>query len=424
MTSLCVFLLKYLTSTNRCYNKRLQVNKQFQYLFLTIVFCTIAAFSFAQESTKELEEKRKQLEQEIEYTNQLIKQTQKNKQVTLNELRLIANRITKRNELIALLKKEIEALNIKIESTESSIKRLNRELDNLKQEYAKVILFAYKHKTDYNKLIYLFSADDINQAYQRLRYLEQIGEYIKNEADTIRQMEKTREAELINLNRQSVEKKKLLDDQNNQLSQLEREQVEKDNVKKRLSGKERQLKAELRAKEKESKQLAKKIEEIIARETKLKETKTGSEYALSPEEKALSASFAGNKGKLPWPLDRGVISETFGVHQHPVLKNVKTKNNGLNMSTSENENARAIFKGKVVSVAVISSSNIAVIVKHGEYFTVYSNLDKVFVSQGEDVETMQKIGRIHTNLKGKTELNFQVWKGKDIQDPTTWILKR
>jgi len=382
------------------------VNKQFQYLFLTIVFCTIAVITIAQESSKELEAKRKQLEQEIEYTNQLINQTQKSKQVTLNELKLIANRISKRNELIAVLKEEIEALDIKIEVTESSIKRLNNELDNLKKEYAEVILFAYKHQTDYNKLIYLFSAEDLNQAYQRLRYLEQIGEYIRTEADTIRLKEKTRASELFRLRQQSDEKKKLLDDQNKQLSQLEREKIEKDNVKK------------------ESKQLAKKIEEIIARETKLKEAATGKEYVLSPEEKELSVSFAENRGKLPWPLERGVISETFGVHQHPVLKNVKTKNNGLNISTAENEDARAVFKGKVVSVAVISNSNIAVIIKHGEYFTVYSNLDKVFVKQGDEVNTQQLIGRVHTNLKGKTELNFQVWKGKDIQDPANWIIKR
>jgi len=384
----------------------------------------ITVISFAQENSKELEEKRKQLEEEIDYTNQLIKQTQKSKQVTLTELRLIASRISKRNELIAILKKEIDALVIKIESTESGIKRLNNELEDMKNEYAKIILFAYKHQTDYNKMIYLFSAEDLNQAYQRARYLEQISEYIRTEADTIKQKEKNRQSELIRLNEQSNEKKKLLDDQNTQLSELEREQIEKDNVKRKLAGKERQLKAELREKEKESKQLAKKIEEIIARETRIKNAGTGSEYALSPEEKELSLSFAGNKGKLPWPLERGVISETFGVHQHPVLKNVKTKNNGLNISTAENEDARAIFKGKVVSVAVISNSNIAVIIKHGEYFTVYSNLDKVFVSQGEDVDTKQLIGRVHTNLKGRTELNFQVWKGKDIQNPAEWILKR
>lgn len=399
------------------------MNRQFQYFLLTVFYCTLSVSLFAQQSSAELEAKRKKLEQEIEYTNKLIEQTQKSKQVTLNELKLIASRISKRNELIAVLKKEIDDLNTRITGTESNIKRLNHELDQLKEEYARVIMFAYKHQTDYNKLIYLFSAEDLNQAYQRLRYLEQIGEYIRNEADTIRHKEKTRESELAALNQQMNEKKKLLDDQNTQLSELEREQIQKDNVKKKLTGKERQLEAELREKEKESKQLAKKIEEIIARETRLKK-EGSSEYAMTPEEKQLSASFASNIGKLPWPLEKGVISETFGVHQHPVLKNVKTKNNGLSISTSENEDARAVFKGKVVSIAPISSSNIAVIIRHGEYFTVYSNLDKVFVKQGEEVETKQLIGRIHTNLKGKTELQFQVWKGKDIQDPSKWILRR
>jgi murein hydrolase activator len=399
------------------------VKRQIQLLFFAFIFC-VPFHSYAQQSSEELESKRKKLEQEIAYTNQLIEQTRKSKQVTLNELKLIAQRISKRNDLIAVLKKEIDALDTKIEFTEIGINRLSNELEDLKKEYAKVILFAYKHQTPYNKLIYLFSADDLNQAYQRLRYLEQIGEYIRHEADTIRQKEKHKESELIKLNEQVSDKKKLLDNQNTQVSKLEREQILKADVKKKLTGKERQLKAELRDKEKEAKRLAKKIEEIIARETKSTKSGTGSDYALSPEEKQLSASFASNLGKLPWPLERGVISETFGVHQHPVLKNVKTKNNGLNINTSENEDVRAVFKGKVVSVAMISSSNIAVIIKHGEYFTVYSNLDKVYVKQGDDVDTKQLIGKVHTSLKGKTELNFQVWKGKEIQDPSKWILKR
>jgi murein DD-endopeptidase MepM/ murein hydrolase activator NlpD len=174
-----------------------------------------------------------------------------------------------------------------------------------------------------------------------------------------------------------------------------------------------------------TKKLRKKIEDIIARELELKKTKTkGSSYALTPEEKLLSKSFAANKGKLPWPTERGLISETFGVHQHPVLKNVKTKNNGLNIVSSKGSEARVVFSGEVVSVVTITTTNKAIIVKHGDYFSVYSNLDEVFVKKGDHLETKEILGRVHTTLKGKTELHFEIWQGKVLLNPSLWILKR
>jgi septal ring factor EnvC (AmiA/AmiB activator) len=399
------------------------VNIHLRYLIVAISILIFSSALIAQESAKELEKKRKKLETEIEYTNQLIKQTQKSKQSTINELKLLNSQISKRNELIATLKKELYVLNTKIENTEISLKRLNDELDKLKKEYARIISFAYKHQKAHNKLIYLFSAEDLNQAYQRLRYLDQISEYIRNEAETIRIKEKNKEAELAMYYDQVAEKKNLLNTQNTQVSALEREQVLKDDITRKLTGKEKQLRADLRAKENETKKLDKKIAEIIAKEIAAKQPKKDKEYTLSPEELELSSSFISNKSKLPWPVERGIISEDYGVHQHPALKNVKVKNNGINISTSEKSDARSVFKGKVVSIAKISASNIAVIINHGEYFTVYSNLDMVYVKMGDEVETMQAIGKIHTSLKGNTELHFQVWKGKEIQNPSSWISK-
>lgn len=378
-----------------------------------------------QETASQLEAKRKQLEAEIEYTNKLIAETRKNKQSALNELKLVNNRINQRNELIATLKKEIDYLNTQIDVNNLTVRKLNKELEKLKQDYAKVVYFAYKHQAPYNKLIYLFSAEDLNQAYQRFRYIDQVSAYIRNEAVIIKERESDKVAELENLNRQMVEKNQLLDKENVQILKLEQEKIQKDQVKLKLQGKEKQLKSELRKKEKEAAKLKKEIENIIARETKPKVTKAGTtEYAMSPEEKLLSDSFSSNKGKLPWPLLRGMISETFGVHQHPVLKNVKTKNNGVDIATSKGEKARSVFDGKIVSVTKITTTNIAVIIKHGDYFTVYSNLDEVFVEQGDMVLVKDELGKIHTSLKGITELHFEVWKGKTLQNPAYWILPR
>jgi len=386
-------------------------------------FCIGLSSAFGQETAAQLESKRKQLEAEIAYTNTLIKETRKNKKATLNELKLINNRVNQRNELIATLKKEINYLNTQIDVNNLTVRKLNKELETLKQEYARIVYFAYKHQTAYNKLIYLFSAEDLNQAYQRLRYIDQVSAFIRTESAHIKERESDKVAELNKLNDQMAEKSRLLDKENVQILKLEQEKIQKNQLKQQLQGKEKQLTAELRKKEKESNKLKKKIEDIIARETKPKVTKSGkTEYALSPEEKLLSASFSSNKGSLPWPILKGMISETFGVHQHPVLKNVKTKNNGIDIATSKGEKARAIFDGEIVSVTKITTTNIAVIIKHGDYFTVYSNLDEVFVRQGDMVSTKEDLGNVHTSLKGITELHFEVWKGKTIQNPAYWIL--
>ena len=400
----------------------------FQYrssaLALLLFFCLASIPLLAQEQQK-LENERKKIQAEIKYTNRLLEETRKSKNTTVYELQLIGKRIDQRNNLIATLQKEIAVLKRKIRNTEDGIDDLNEELAGLKSEYAKVAYFAYKHKTSYNKLIFLFSAEDLNQAYQRLRYLDQISAFIRNEAKLIREKETAKEGELQTLKQQKSEKNNLLEAQNVQLLKLEQEESEKKKVKANLSGKEKQLRSSIRAKEKEAKKLKKKIGDIISRElAKAKPKSKGGTYALTPEEKLLSDSFAANKGKLPWPVNSGLISETFGVHHHPVLKNVKTKNNGLNIVTSKGTDARTVFSGEVVSVVTITTSNKAVIIKHGDYFSVYSNLDAIFVKEGDRPETKEILGRVHTNSKGKTELHFEIWLGKVLLNPSLWILKR
>ncbi len=395
------------------------------YIILIVMAFMAAASAFAQESQAGLESKRKKLEDEIAYTNKLLQETKNSKQITMNELRLIDNKISNRNELVATLKKEIYYLNTKINHTQSTVNNLNDELTSLKEQYVEVAYTAYKYTSAYNRLIFLFSADDINQAYQRIRYLDQISAFIRSEAETIKRKESVKEKELLALQQQKAEKKKLLDKENDQVFQLEREKIRKNNLKADLSGKEQQLRKSLRKKEDEARKLKRQIERIIANETKPKtSTTTGKAYALTPAEKKLSESFSFNKGKLPWPTERGVVSGTFGVHAHAVLRNVKTKNNGIDIVTSHDSEARCVFDGVVVSVTTITASNIAVIVKHGNYFTVYSNLDDVYVKRGDQLKTKEVLGRIHTNLNGKTELHFEVWKEKTLQNPAYWLSKK
>jgi len=380
---------------------------------------------FAQKKPSDLKAKRKKIEKEIEYTNKLLAETRKNKKNTLYELKLIQKKINQRNELIATLKKEIAFLEKKITQTKSGISGMNNQLETLKKEYARVVTFLSRNNRKLDKLIFLFSAEDLNQAYQRFRYLDEVSGFIRHQADSIRQMENTKKNELLDLNSQKAAKDKLLENETNQLQKLENNQTEKDKLHATLSKKEKQLRVQIRAKQKEAKKLNKKIENIISSETKVKKSSSGkTNFALTPAEKQLANEFMNNKGKLPWPTKRGFISGTFGSHPHPVLKHIMVKNNGIDIATSANSEARATFKGKVVSVTRISNSNIAVIIKHGNWFTVYSNLEEVYVEKGDDVLTKETLGKIHTNIKGKTELHFEVWNGKQKQNPYYWILKK
>lgn len=389
-----------------------------------LVLVLLIAIPLQGQEQKQLENERKKIEDEIDYTNRLLEETRKSQKTTIYELNLISSKIQQRKELVATLKKEISVLEKKVFLSEGGIKQLNEELVSLKDEYAKVAYFAYRHKTSYNKLIYLFASEDLNQAYQRLRYLDQISAFIRSEAQEIRELESRKENELLSLKKQKSEKLDLLDAQSIQLLKLEQEESKKKRVKSELSGKEKQLRSDLRSREKEAKKLKKKIEDIIARELELAKSKSKKDsYDLTPEQKLVSNSFAANKGKLPWPTESGLISETFGVHQHPVLKNVKTKNNGLNIVTSAKSEVRTVYSGEVVSVVTITTTNKAIIVKHGDYFSVYANLDEVFVQKGDQLETKQKLGRLHTNAKGKTELHFEIWQGKVLLNPALWILK-
>lgn len=392
-------------------------------ILITVLILLLIVPVFAQQSKGDLEKKRKKIEDEIAYTNRLLVETRKSKQNTTNEIRLINSKLNNRNELIAVLKKEVYLINNEISTTENSINNLSNDLTVLKDEYAKVVYFAYKYKTSYNKLIYLFSAEDLNQAFQRMRYLDQIGEFIRDEAKTIREKEEEKQSQLSLLKEKKQEKRLVLDKESVQVYKLEEEKSNKNQINKKILAQEKDLRAKLRKKEKEARRLEKKIEEIIAAATGAKSKRDNTVYSLTPEEKQLSSSFVLNKGKLPWPTARGIVSESFGVHPHPVLRNVKTKNNGVNIATSRGSDARSIYEGKVVSVTTITNNNKAVIIRHGDYFSVYSNIENVYVKAGDKVKIKEDLGRIHTTGEGKTELHFEIWKGKSKQNPAYWIKK-
>jgi len=397
--------------------------KNFVSIFL--IFFIISA-SYAQKDKKaKLQQNKKNIEKEISYTNKLLRDTKKSKKISLNQLVLIKNKIGKRQELITTINYEISYLDKEIKQTQAEIEKLTRDLKNLKDEYAKMVYFAYKNMNSYDRLMFIFSAEDFNQAYRRLKYLQQYNSYRKMQAELITKTRVLLNEKKNDLEQQKSEKVELLITKESEKNLLNREKKKKNNTVVQLKRKEKKLLKKIRLKEAQARRLQKEIQAIIAAEMRKSGAKSPKyAFSLTPEEKILSNSFSTNKGKLPWPSERGIVSSTYGVHPHPVLNQIVTENFGIDILTSKNAMARAVFKGTVRFIISISNTK-AVGVKHGEYFTLYSNLDEVYVTKGETVSTKQIIGKVHTDSEdNKTELHFELWKGDKKQNPAYWLARK
>ena len=392
-------------------------------IFLLCAFLGLGIQVSGQKSKEELSNSRKKLEDEIQYTTKLLDKTTKTKETSLRDLKLLNNRIKKREALISNISKEIVVVNREIREDNRLIKKQTRELKEMTDEYAKMIYYAHKIMKSQSRLAFIFAADDFNQAYQRLKYYQQYTSYRRKQAERIREAKIALSKQMHSLETTRTEKLKLKESESDEKSHLDREKTQKDQTIQTLSKKEKQLLASLRTKRAAVKKLQAEIERIIAEEARAREANAANR---NPEavaaELRLSSTFAANKGKLPWPTERGVVTSTFGEHQHPVLKYVKVNNNGIDIMVSRNTQVKAVFNGTVSRILSVPSLNKVVIIRHGEYLTVYTNLDEVNVVSGQSVSTQQVIGKAHYDPdEGKSELNFQIWKGKAILNPQPWL---
>lgn len=397
-------------------------------IFVFFVFLLSTVSIQAQEEKDKLRQDKEKLEAEIKYNSQLLEETQKSKSTTLNQLVILKNQISSREQLIQTINDEIKTANNQIGMNSEILNDLQRDLDHLKEEYAEMIYYAYKNRSSFDKLMFIFASDDFNQAFRRIKYFEQYADYRKTQAQLIIQTKDEIDSTNKVLEEHKHNKLSLLTSLKDERDVLSKERSQQNTIYTSLGQKEKQLAKTIKQKEKAAKKLQKEIEKIIAEEIRLASkksgtTKTGS-FALTPEEMALSSNFNDNKGGLPWPVEKGVISSTFGEHFHPVLKNVKTKNNGVDILTDEGTNARAVFSGEVTRVISIPNYNFVVMVRHGEFLTVYSNLVEVYVKKGNKIETKQEIGKVFTdNKESKTEIHFELWKGKTLLNPASWLAK-
>ncbi|MDD1696907.1 MAG: peptidoglycan DD-metalloendopeptidase family protein [Methanoregula sp.] len=402
-----------------------------------LLLLSFPGFSQSQNSRENLQKTKKQLEQEILYINTLLEQTQKSKQSSLSKLSLLTRQIEKRESLLRTITAEIDQIDEEIVKEAIQVRKLSEDIRKMKEEYARMIYFAYKNLNIYNRIMFIFAAKDFNQAFSRLRYYQQYSSYRRTQTELIRKSQTELTVKLKSLEETKTRKTTLALSKEKEKTRLMTEKEDKDKSVKELSKKEKQLVAKLKEKQQSALKLQIEIEKLIAREIRAsaaRATKTAkeenkpkpeiseNEIMLTPVEKELSTSFASNKGKLPWPSAKGVITGTFGEHPHPVLKYVKVKNNGIDIATEEGADIRAVFSGKVSRVMSFPNLNNIVIIRHGEYLTVYSNLDKVTVKDGQTITTKQSIGKVTSSPDdAKTEYHFEIWKGKTIQDPQAWL---
>jgi len=391
------------------------------------VFVLMAAFSFGQ-SEQELKNKKRKLQEEIEFTNVLIEETKKNQTTSMDQLVKINRKIEVRAEIINTINEELGLLDKKIEKNKIAIASLESDLQELREEYADMLYYSYKNRSSYNRLLFLFSSSDFNQAYKRLKYLQQYTSYRKRQAQLIVKTKESISKKISNLEEIRTEKQVLLSSLESERRNYSNERVEHEGMLTDLKRKEKDLYKDLKRKQRTAEKLQKAIEEIIreairkAREAAAKAGGSSKGFPMTPEAQKLSMNFSANKGKLPWPVIKGVKTGDYGAHPHPVLDGIIVNNNGVDISTNTGAMARAIFDGVVSKVLIIPGEGKTVLIRHGEYLTVYSYMSEVFVNTGDKIITKQELGLlVSENANTKTTMHFELWKGMKTLNPAYWL---
>ena len=393
------------------------------------------------QSRKELEKKRDQLDKQIKATSALLAAGEKEQKATQRQLELLQAQIRQRQELISTMNSEVFRVDKEIGETEDLIGSLEGDLVKLKAEYARMLQYAYMNRDSYDRLSYIFAAESFTQAFQRSRYLDQLAEQRRQQASLISATQESLGKKAEDLKSRRNEKVSLLSEQVTEKKKLTTDKSAQEGTLSSLRKEEDKLRATLRKQQSKRENLAAEIRKAIEAEVRksTKPAKAGAsggssakgsgkmELSLTPEARELGSDFEKNKGKLPWPVAKGTITEGYGEHEHPVLRGVKTYNNGIDISCEKGASVRAIFRGEVSSVIVIPGAGKAVVLSHGAYRTVYSNLREASVSKGQKVLTKGTVGTVMTDEDGSTA-HIEIWKitsaGDLVKvDPGAWIYR-
>ena len=383
-------------------------------VILTVMLATLSVS--AQDISRQ-KERKKQIEEEINLIDKQLATNRDKRQESLNTLILTRRKLNARKELISQLDDDIRGYDMSIESTDRLIHRLNARLDTLMEYHAGLIRGAYKTRDTQVWLIYILSSKDISQGLRRWSYLKNISASVREQAlqieDTRAQLQ-TENLRLSELKARSVSTRQEREKEREILSEEERKM---NNMVIQLSKEEKTMKKQLEQMQKEVERLNKEIERILAETVRQQQSDKGQSVDY-----ALSAKFGENKGKLPWPVKGGIVIQKFGQTYHPVFKQLKMPyNNGINISAAAGSNASAVFDGVVKQILVMPGYDQCVLVQHGEYFTFYCKLKRVYVKSGDKISTGDRIGEISLNEDGNAELHFQLWKGTEKQNPENWL---
>lgn len=420
-------------------------------LFIITVFVAVDVHA---QSSAELKRRRDKLSDELEQLNKDYQETAQNKRATLKQLSLLKAQINLREEKINIINSEVRNLDNQISESNNTVHSLQNQLDQLKKEYAAMVLFAYRNQSAYNKLMFIFASKDFNQAYKRLKYLQQFGTYRERQAGYIQGTQKDLHVKINELDKTKQEKSTLLADQQKEKETLGKEKNNQVKVVSDLSQHQGQLKQQQREVQakiaKTNREIASTIRREIeeARRRAEAEAKEAARIAAAkakaenrpvpaaatkpaaprsessalnatPEAAKLSNDFLGNRGRLPWPVANGVITQGFGVYTTP--EGIRSESTGVDIRTNPGSSVRAVFDGTVVRVVDVSGTYLVMIV-HGEYFTVYANLRSVSVARGQKVTTKQSLGTVATDSStGETVVHFEVYKVKDPTNPKMWL---
>ena len=372
----------------------------------------------------ELEKKKGKTQEEIAYTNRLLEETQQKKQTSLNRVRILNRRIQLRNQLLRSINQEISLITEEIGQKQNLITELESDMELVKRQYEMLVQFAFWNKNKNDRLMFILSADNFNMAYKRMKYIQQYTRHRKEQALLIMSMQDELKVEIEELERIVLQNEALALQKAGENRNLERERRNKDNMVKELSGQEKELKKKIAENNKIARRLEKEIAAIIT--AKASKGRSRNMYdQLTPEEKLISDNFQGNKGKLPWPTERGVVTSRFGKHQHAVLKQVTVQNDGIDISTVQGAEARALFGGAVSKVVAILGANYTVIIRHGNFLTVYQNLVNVRVKPRDRVTVKQVLGTVFTEEESNsTMLHIEIWKELNKQNPEDWLSRK
>lgn len=412
-----------------------------QTILLLVCFLGGIATMLAQsKEQKQLEEKRAQIQQEIREINSLLFKSKKEEKSVLEQVEGLDYRIRATENLIRVTNQQANLLTREINNNTLRISDLRQELEELKEDYAELIRRSYKSKSEQNRVMFLLSSESFLQTYKRVQYMKQYANHRKKQGETIQ--EKAKELQALNgkLAEQKKEKDVLIAENRTTAAKLQKEQEEQRKLVATLKQQEGKYIAQVRKREQEAAEVDRQIEKLIReaiaeanrraaaeaekRGEKLETKGSSTSFALTAEAKALAASFASNKGKLPWPVDRGIVTKRPGTHKHPQFPNVTVNSSGVEITTERDAKARAVFDGTVLQIQQYKGGALAIHVNHGNYITIYSNLASVLVKKGDKVKTKQDLGTIYTSpLINKTILKFMVYQNTTLLDPTHWVYK-